>query len=212
MLTDQQVELIGDLSRAVFLATLLGAACGVFIAGAITLLRGGTAAAFLRGVGRAILGATIAAVALSLIVNTIETAYGTAGKTGHAIGEPVDTLMIFASLMVTTLVAAIAAQSAIPPVPASRTSAPLATWTNAVVWAFSGAVIGALANVGFGFDGYFVVQSNAGPIGSAVGGALVLAIGGFLLQLLIGVLERPATSSKGGVHHRAVSPVAGPGR
>ena len=50
-----------------------------------------------------------------------------------------------------------------------------------------GALIGAIAGVGWGFDGYFVVQSNAGPIRCAIVGAAFLAIGSLLWRLTTGL-------------------------
>ena len=55
---------------------------------------------------------------------------------------------------------------------------------NRVTWcllpALAGFILGGIAGVGGGFEGYFVVQSNSGPIEYALCGALFVATLAFL--------------------------------
>jgi hypothetical protein len=61
--------------------------------------------------------------------------------------------------------------------------------------AIIGAVVGAVAFVYTGFDGYFVLKSNARPIGQAVIGFAVGGIAVLLWRLLITKLHRSTTET-----------------
>jgi hypothetical protein len=58
-------------------------------------------------------------------------------------------------------------------------------WLGTTAWTIAGTLFGGVAGVGEGFDGYFVRQSNAGPIGPAIAGAVIGFVGVLLWRLAV---------------------------
>jgi hypothetical protein len=194
MLTEQQVDLIVRVSRWASFGVLMGAVCGLLVATALLIKRSRRAHSFARLVDAlygilpgAAGGATVAAL-LAFIVELVEATYCERGKAAYIISIGLESLVLVVCAFLTLLVAGIAAIWAIPSGQAQRQSWSQ-TCISAVAWSLIGAAIGAIAGVGLGFDGYFILQSNAGPIHSAAVGAIFLAIASFLCRMMIGQLS-----------------------
>lgn len=193
MLTEQQVEFIHYVSGRACFGVVMGAVCGLLVTAAMLIKqrrRGsgiGGLVGPLHGLVPGAVGGAISAVIFSSVAGLVEATYcEPAPQGGYVLPDWLDWLLIVIFVFVSLLAAGIAARMAIPDVNA-RQKPWSEVWRSAIAWSAIGALIGAVAGVGWGFDGYFVVQSNAGPIRCAIVGAAFLAIGSLLWRLTTGL-------------------------
>lgn len=197
MLTEQQLDFIFQVSSGTHGGLVLGAVCGLLVTAAMLIKDRKTPAALLDGIVPGAIAGAISAAVFSCVSALIQATYCEPGpKGGYSLTDRV-ALLVFAGFSLVTLsAAAIAARLAI-----ARGDASKRTWSevrmSAIAWAAIGAAIGAIAGVGLGFDGYYVKQSNAGPIRSAITGAALLAVGCLLWRLTMGLCSSGAERQAG---------------
>jgi hypothetical protein len=133
------------------------------------------------GIGGALGGIVIASVEASLCRNS---------KSGYVVPGWAE----IAEIVMPLVAAAIAARVAIPDVAQKPKGWPSVRGTLA--WSTAGALVGGLAWVWTGFDGYFIRQSNAGPIRSAIFGAVVGGLVAGAWRLGLGELSQRARPAR----------------
>lgn len=197
MLTEQQVEFIERLSGGAWFGVVMGAVCGLLVTAAMLIKQGRRRSGIegfvglLYGVVPGAMAAAIMAILVAAIAVPLERNYCEPGpKGGYVIPDGLASLILVVSMFVCLFAAGIAARLAIPDVGTKQQP-----WSevrgSAITWSALGALIGAIAGIGRGFDGYFVVQSNAGPICCAIAGAAFLAVGSLLWRMTTGLIDRP---------------------
>jgi hypothetical protein len=193
MLTDQQVDCVVHISGFVCIGLLFGAVSGFLVALARLI---GQRRWFhdiddflflLTGIVPGALTGAIAAIIVGGITYAIVMMCCKPGpKGGYVIPEGLYWLSIVVFLFLSLLSACVAAMLSLPDIHAKQKP-----WHEALrkatAWGIGGALIGAMAGIAWGFEGYFVVQNNSGPINSALAGSMTLAMGCFLWRLIINI-------------------------
>jgi len=177
MLTETQTELIAFLSLAVWGGIVWGGLAGVLVGALIRVMRTHRFWSFFVGALCAALPAAAIAVAVSLVFALFQIVVC---KPGYKWGWDVPVWLLsieMVAVLAAGVVGAVLAQR--PHRAASR--------RRILIAVLLGAVVGALALVGPGFEGYYVLQSNAGPIGYAATG---FVIGGVTVLLWRVVIEK----------------------
>jgi hypothetical protein len=195
MFTERQVEVLEYVSAGACLGLVLGAVCGLLVSAVIVLMRRDRMAVAEKRLVL-ICGTVPAALAAATVASIISavTAYmhvflrqeELRGKSGGAPG-PHEALVAAAFLLACLLPAAFAAAFLIPRAAVRQRSWPQ-IYARAVVWSVFAALIGAIAGIGRGFDGYFIHHSDSGPISAAIFGVLLVTIPCFLWRLAIASL------------------------
>jgi hypothetical protein len=201
MLTVNQAEIVQIISGGTAFGVVAGAIIGVLVAAVLGVIRRRSVPTDVPYVALYAIAPSAAAGTLAGVITAIGTViFGhPAWKVHFSLPDWTASLGILAVF----LCAAVAAMRAMPDGKGQYNRWPLAL--GPIAWSLVGTLIGALAGVGSGFDGYFVLQSNEGPLRSAVVGAIIVGGSAFLWRLAVDRTARslppttPATPRGGSV-------------
>jgi hypothetical protein len=166
MFTSLQVDILEGISSSAWVGIIAGALCGLFAGALIRALGTRSLGGLLTG---AVYGLVPGAVSSAIVGTAIAAAETPLLEVGVKGMYEVPDSYLLPNLLALLLAAGIAVALAVPTsrkAPSSRCRFLLAL----LFWTTSGAVVGAIANVGSGFSGYFVLQSNEQPIRYAISG------------------------------------------
>jgi hypothetical protein len=187
MLTDKQVEIIEIISGSTAFGVLAGAVIGVLVGAAVSAIRRGSLAMDVAVVAVSAIAPSAVAGTLAGMTTAIGiVAFGQPGWKGQHYAIPDWTASV--QLAGIVLCAALATMRTIADRGKQYKRRSLVL--GQIAWSLIGALIGALAGVGRGFNGYFVLQSNEGPIRCAVIGAIVIGGSAFLWRLVIDRMDQ----------------------
>lgn len=170
MLSELQIDVIMMLSGAVWFGLVGGGLAGALAGALIRPMRTHHFFSFLPGSFCSALPAAAIAIGVSMLASIVEMILC---KPGEKAGWDIPVWAVSAQAIAIFIAGVIGAFLAQHPrlgrVDPRRT----------IIWALAGSSLGTLACLGFSFDGYYVVQSNARPvcyavIGIVIGGSVVL--------------------------------------
>ena len=190
MLTNEQVDFVACVSGSVCFGVFVGAVIGVLTGATVQIMRykslgGGVAYAAAKTVVPGAIGGAVAGLAVAVGIAIF-------CPPGWKGGYEIPGWLITLHCLTVLSCGAVAAMWTMSDhkLQSKRWSLVL----GPIAWLAIGALVGALAGVGQGFDGYFCVQSNAGPIRCAAMGGTIGAVATVVWRLAIGrIPDNPPT-------------------
>jgi hypothetical protein len=184
LLSYRQANFVQFVSGSAYIAAIGGALCGLTVGAAIRTIRTRRAAGLVTGAVYGVVpGATIGMGAAAVIGTLQAILSSPGGKGGYLVPE----WSFWLAPCLALLAAGLAARLVVPDAHAEPRQARKAFWI-VVIWTVSCGLMAALAWAWLGFSGYFIRQTNEGPMRAALtgflfggGGALVCLVAGELL-------------------------------
>jgi hypothetical protein len=184
MLSDSQVNFVMAVSGAALVGLMFGALCGLLVGPTVRVLKTRNTQGLFVGFVLGIVPGAVAASTVALSIAIFETAaFPPSPKGGYELPDWFLPIMVCLVVVAGALASCCAARRD-PPLE-SRTR----TMAYVILWGFGGGVLSSIALSGMGFSGYFVVQSNSGP--------LQYAIVGFVFGAAIAALSRAGIAALG---------------
>ena len=175
MLNSYQVDLVCCLSGTAYMGLIFGGLCGLFVGAATRALRTRNldesfAGLMLGAIPGAVVASAVALSTVALAIAVFQTAVFREDIKGYGCPE----WFVNATMCVILVTGAVAGYSSARRELSSEGRNRMAV--RMLLWGLAGGLLMSISNVGLGFDGYFVIRSNAEPLRRAIGGFIVGAI------------------------------------